>query len=82
LPNRWRNDTAICYGLDSERGDRFSHWAPSAVLRVPLGEKPAAHAEYFGGMTSGREVNRTAHFIGPGVHYLVSRDLELGARLG
>jgi Putative MetA-pathway of phenol degradation len=82
LPRRLRFDAAIRYGLDSEHGDRFSQWAPSAVLRVPIGEKLAAHAEYFGIMTSGKEVNRTVHFISPGVHYLVTPELEIGVRLG
>jgi hypothetical protein len=82
LPNRWRFETAIRYGLDSEHGDRFSQWFPSAVLRVPIGEKLAAHAEYFGGATSGKEANRTVHFFSPGVHYLMTPDLEVGFRLG
>ena len=82
LPNRWQFDASIRYGLDSERGDRFSEWAPSAVLRVPLGEKWATHIEYFGLVTSGKERNITKHFISPGVRYLVTPDLEIGVRVG
>jgi hypothetical protein len=82
LPNRWRFDSAIRYGTDSEHGDRFSLWAPSAVLRVPLGEKFATHVEYFGMATSGKEANTTRHFISPGLHYLPTPDLEIGFRLG
>jgi len=82
LPNRWRFETAIRYGLDSEHGDRFSDWAPSAVLRIPIGEKLATHIEYFGLATSGKEANTTRHYISPGVHYLVTPDLEVGFRLG
>ena len=82
LPNRWKFDTALRYGLDSEEGTRFNQWAPSAVLKVPLGEKFAAHAEYFGIYTTGKEANATKHFFSPGLHYLVSPDLEVGFRLG
>ena len=82
LPNRWRLDSGLRYGLDSEAGNRFSQWAPSVVLRVPVGEKWAVHAEYFGIFTSGKEQNTSARYIGPGVHYLVTPDLEVGVRLG
>lgn len=82
LPNDWQFDAAMRYGLDSAEGDRFSQWAPSAVLRVPLGERWAAHVEYFGLMTSGRERNATKHFLSPGVHFLPTPDFELGVRLG
>jgi hypothetical protein len=82
LPNRWRFDAAMRYGIDSEEGDRFNLWAPSAVLKVPLGERWAAHAEYFGIATTGKEQNSTRHFVSPGLHYLVTPDLEVGFRLG
>lgn len=82
FPNRWQFDTAIRYGYDSERGDRFNEWAPSAVVRVPLGEKLATHIEYFGIITSGKERNTTKHFISPGVRYLITPDFEVGVRVG
>ncbi len=34
LPNRWRLDAALRYGTNSEGGDHFGVWAPSAVLRA------------------------------------------------
>ena len=80
--NRWRFDAAIRYGLASEEGDRFHQWAPSAVLRVPIGERWAAHAEYFGIFTTGKAQNATLHFFSPGVHWLATPDLEIGFRLG
>jgi hypothetical protein len=80
--NRWQFDAAFRYGFASEEGDHFNHWAPSAVLRVPLGEKWATHVEYFGVSTTGREWNTTQHYISPGVRYLVTPDLELGVRVG
>lgn len=80
--NRWKLDTAMRYGTESEEGDRFNQWAPSAVLRVPIGEKWAAHAEYFGIFTTGSERNVTKHFFSPGLHYLVTPDFEVGFRVG
>lgn len=82
LPNRWRFDTAMRYGTASEEGDRFNRWAPSAVLRVPVGERWAVHAEYFGVFSTGRVENTAQHYFSPGVHYLVSRNLEVGVRVG
>jgi hypothetical protein len=82
FPNRWQFDAAMRYGFASEEGDRFNEWAPSAVLRAPLGEKWATHVEYFGVSTTGRERNATQHYISPGVHYLLTPDLELGIRVG
>jgi Putative MetA-pathway of phenol degradation len=82
FPNRWQLDTSMRYGLDSESGNRFSEWAPSAVLRVPLGEKLAVHIEYFGAFTCGKEENTVKHYISPGMRYLVTPELEIGARVG
>jgi hypothetical protein len=82
FPNRWQLDTAMRYGLDSENGNHFSAWLPSAVLRIPLGEKLAVHAEYFGEFTAGKEHNRTLNYFSPGMRYLVTPDLEIGARVG
>jgi hypothetical protein len=82
LPNRWRLDTAIRYGLASQEGDHFNLWAPSAVLRVPIGERWAAHGEYFGIFTSGKERNTTRHYFSPGLHCLITPNLEVGVRVG
>jgi hypothetical protein len=82
LPNRWRFDAAFRYGLASEARDRSNLWAPSAVLKVPLGEKWAVHGEYFGIFSSGKAENFTRHFFSPGVHYLVTPNLEVGVRVG
>jgi hypothetical protein len=80
--NRWRFDTAVRYQLASERGDRYNAWAPSAVLKVPVGEKWAVHAEYFGIVSSGKAANFSRHYFSPGLHYLVTPDLEIGFRVG
>ncbi len=80
--NRWRFDTAVRYGTASEGGDRHNLWAPSAVLRVPVGERWAVHGEYFGIFTTGKAEGAVRHYYSPGVHYLVTDDLEVGVRLG
>ena len=80
--NRWKWDTAMRYGYDSSEGDHFNIWAPSTVLKIPLGEQWAVHAEYFGSISQGRQRNSSQHFFSPGIHYLVTRDLEVGIRVG
>ena len=82
LPNRWRFDAAVRYGTAGEGGDRYNLWAPSAVLRVPVGDRWAVHGEYFGIATSGKAEGVTQHYFSPGAHYLVTPDLEVGVRLG
>jgi hypothetical protein len=82
LANRWRFDTAIRYGTASAEGDLFSRWAPSAVLRVPVGERWGVHAEYFGVFSAGRPENTAQHYFSHGAHFLVTRDLEVGVRVG
>jgi hypothetical protein len=82
FPNRWKFEAAVRYGTGSESGDHFNQWAPSAVLKVPLGEKVAGHIEYFGLFTAGKEQNVVQHYVSPGLHYLVTSNLEVGFRLG
>jgi hypothetical protein len=82
LPNRWKWDTAMRYGYDSSQGDHFNIWAPSTVLKIPLGEKWAVHGEYFAIVSQGRARDSAQHYFSPGVHYLVTRNLEVGVRFG
>lgn len=82
LPNRWKLDAAMRYGTDVEDGDHFHDWAPSVVVKAPIGESWSVHAEYFGIFTGGKERDDVRHFISPGVHYLVTPDFEVGVRLG
>src|SRR6516164_6763063 len=67
LPNRWKFDTAFRYGTGSEAGDRFDIFAPSAVLKVPVGEKWNVHAEYFGLFSRNKEPDFVIHYFSPGV---------------
>ncbi len=82
LPNEWVLDSAIRYSAASEEGDHFNLWAPSVVLKVPLYEKWKTHIEYFGIFSDQRENERGSQYISPGIHYLVTRDFEVGIRTG
>lgn len=82
LPEKWKLDAAIRYGSSAEKEDDFAIWNASTVLRVPVGERWAAHAEYFGAIPQGQAGGRSQHFFSPGVHYLITPDLEFGVRVG
>lgn len=75
-------DSAIRYSTGSLEEDRFNVWAPSTVVKVPVGEQWKAHAEYFGIFSDGRDEETTQHFVSPGVHYLLTPNLEVGIRVG
>ncbi len=75
-------DSGIRYSTNSVEDDNFNVWSPSTVLKVPVGERWKAHAEYFGVFSEGREHESTQHFFSPGIHYLISQDLEVGTRVG
>lgn len=79
----WKWDTAIRYGTGTEPdGDNFRLWAPSTVLKVPVAERWNLHAEYFGVFSQGKADDITLHYFSPGVHYLLTPDLEVGVRVG
>ena len=82
LPHRWKLDAAMRYATGSEGEDHFSEWAPSVVLKVPLGEQINVHAEYFGILSTGKAEEFTHHFFSPGIHYLITPNLEVGVRVG
>jgi hypothetical protein len=77
---RW--DSAIRYATAGDSEDHFNEWAPSTVLRIPIGERWNMHIEYFAIATQGRADETTQAFISPGAHCLVTENLELGARVG
>jgi hypothetical protein len=78
----WQWDTALRFGTDEFEADRHSLWAPSTVIKVPLGERWKVHGEYFGIVSHGLADPRSRHYLSPGAHYLISNDLELGVRIG
>jgi hypothetical protein len=82
LPNRWRWDSSLRFITDSDNGNRFEVWAPSSVLRMPIGERFQVHSEFFGLFSEDRASNFSRVFFSPGMHYLITPNLELGLRLG
>lgn len=75
-------DSAIRYSTSSHEEDDFNVWAPSTVLKIPVGERWKAHVEYFGIFSDGREAETAQHYFSPGAHYLVTRNFEVGVRVG
>jgi hypothetical protein len=82
LPYGMKLDASFRYATASEEHDHFNEWAPSVVLKIPIGEKINVHAEYFGIYSTGKAEEFTQHYFSPGVHYLVTENLELGIRVG
>ena len=82
LPNNWKLDSALRFGADSEAHDRYEQWSPSVVLRKSLGERWNVHAEYFGHFSQNKESEFVHHTFSPGVHYLITPNVEIGVRVG
>lgn len=82
LANRWVWDSGIRYSTSAAEEDEFGVWAPSTVLKIPVGERWKIHAEYFGVFSSGREEESRQHYFSPGAHYLITPSLEIGVRVG
>lgn len=80
--NRWEWTTAMRYGTGFEEQDSFNQWAPSSVIKVPVGERWNVHAEYFGIFSSGKEIPLNIQYASVGGHVLVTENLELGLRVG
>lgn len=82
LDNGWVWDSALHYSTARLEEDDFNIWAPSTVLKIPVGERWKAHAEYFGVFSDGREDETVQQFFSPGIHYLITSNLEVGVRVG
>jgi len=82
LPKGMKLDAAFRYVLATEESDHFNEWAPSVVLKVPLGERINVHAEYFGIFSTNKTEMLNRQYFSPGVHYLVTDNFEIGVRLG
>jgi hypothetical protein len=80
--NGWEWTSAMRYGTGFDKGDAFNQWAPSTVVKVPVGERWNVHAEYFGILSTGKEEPVDAQFASFGGHVLVTEDFELGLRVG
>jgi hypothetical protein len=82
LDERWQLDSSIRYGTEQTPEESFNLWAPSVVLRAAIDEQWHAHIEYFAICSQGAEDNFTRHLLSPGMHYMLTPNLELGARVG
>jgi hypothetical protein len=82
FPNRWQLNTSLRYGLNNNLTDDFNQWAPSTVLKIPLNDRWAVHAEYFGIVTSNRDSSISQQYISFGGHVLLTPNFELGGRFG
>jgi hypothetical protein len=75
-------DSAMRYSSGTFEEDSFNLWSPSTVIKVPMGEKWNVHSEYFGVFSEGRQRESTQHFFSPGIHYLPTKNMEVGVRVG
>ena len=82
LANRLTIASALRYGTGVAEEDHFNSWAPSTVIKMPIWERASVHAEYFGDSSDGKDKEFVRHFFSPGIHYLVSSNLEVGLRTG
>ena len=80
--NGWEWNSAIRYGTGFDEEDSFNQWAPSSVLKIPVGERWNVHTEYFSIFSSGKERPLNIQYVSFGGHVLVTKDLELGLRYG
>ena len=80
--NGWEWTSAMRYGTGFDKEDSFSQWAPSSVVKVPLGDRWNVHAEYFGIVSTGKQVPIDTQYASCGGHVLVTDDLEIGLRVG
>jgi hypothetical protein len=70
------------YGTGFDKGDAFNQWAPSTVVKAPVGERWNVHVECFGILSTGKEEPVDAQFASFGGHVLVTEDFEVGLRVG
>ena len=61
--------------------DGYTLWAPSTVLRIPLGREKRwfTHVEYFGIMSQAKDRDFSKQFIGKGLHYFLTPNFEVGS---
>ncbi len=82
LPGGCRLDAALRYAYSEARLGWFDRWSPSVVLRVPVTDRLEVHVEYFDTFTERNVVNTNRAFFSPGMHYLLTKRLEVGVRVG
>lgn len=82
LSEKLRLDGSLRYGTEHAAHDAFNLWAPSVVLRATITERWHAHVEYFGIYSDGAPSEFSRALFSPGANYLLTENLELGARVG
>lgn len=82
LSNGWVWNSALRFATANEEGDAFVQWAPSTVLKIPVGRRSNVHAEYFGIVAYGKATPLNTQFVSLGGHTLLTPDFELGLRFG
>lgn len=80
--NGWEWTSAMRYGTGFEEEDSFAQWAPSSVIKAPIGDHWSLHVEYFGIFTSQKEIPLNIQYASFGGHVLATEDLEIGLRVG
>ena len=80
LRNDWLLGVGMRYAVLTEPGEYYNQWSPSAVLRIPFGERWNAHAEYFGVTTDGNDRDANQQYFSPGGHFEVTENFEIGLR--
>lgn len=78
----WEWTTAMRFGTGFDEADSFDQWAPSSVVKVPVGDRWNAHVEYFGIFSSQKRVPLNVQYVSVGGHVLATDDLEVGLRVG
>jgi hypothetical protein len=81
LTNGWTLNQGVRFGTDREGPDGYTLWAPSTVLRIPLGREKHwfTHLEYFGIMTQAKGRDFSKQFIDTGLHYFITPNFEIGS---
>jgi len=82
LPIGWKLDSSIRYAYSEALVGWFDRWSPSVILRVPLTDRWEVHAEYFDTFTRRTLVDVNRGFFSPGTHYMLTKHLEIGLRVG
>lgn len=78
----WELDGGLRWFSLAEEEDHFTEWAPSVVLKAPVcGHRLNAHVEYFSLLSVDREEDYQQHYVGPGAHFLITPNMEIGARV-
>ncbi len=84
LPNDWIFDAGFEFGTDSVDGDGYNIWAPSAVIKVPIGRNKRwfTHLEYFSVLSEGKREPFDNQFLDTGLHHLITDNIEVGGIVG